>query len=138
MDLQEYLFVNLHMKVLAWLAATYEVFEGNRTYDEGTCAGPKRVCIGLAWKNGANIAYGDGRKSDFGTGFRYQVERALKRNWLLEIWSWSPTLNSCYGVMRGRFPNLSVNLIDPHYWSVTIFPRCPSGGRGVRWLRVER
>ncbi len=65
------------------------------------------------------VATGDGRKSEFGTGFRYQVERALKRKWPVEVWSWSPTLNGCYGEMCGGFPNLSVKTIDPHYMSVT-------------------
>ncbi len=65
------------------------------------------------------VATGDGKKSEFGTGFRDQVERALKRKWLVEVWSWSPTLNGCYGEMCGRFPGLKIHTLDPHYLSVT-------------------
>lgn len=65
------------------------------------------------------IATGDGRESDFGTGFKAQIERALKRGWKVELWSWKPTLNSCYTRMAKTYPNLSIRLLDPHYYSVT-------------------
>jgi len=65
------------------------------------------------------IATGDGRESEFGTGFKSQVESALKKNWEVEIWSWGPTLNRCYKNMAAKYPNLKVNLLDPYYLSVT-------------------
>ena len=65
------------------------------------------------------LATGDGRASEFGTGFKAQVERALKHDWAVEIWSWSPTLNRCYGIMAGKYPKLTVHSLDPHYLSVT-------------------
>lgn len=65
------------------------------------------------------VATGDGRKSEFGTGFRYQIERALKHGWSVELWSWSSTLNSCYGELCGKYQNLSVKTLDPYYFSVT-------------------
>lgn len=36
---------------------------------------------------------GDGRVGTFGTGFLQQAERALKRGWAVEIWSWRDGLS---------------------------------------------
>ncbi len=65
------------------------------------------------------IATGDGSESDFGTGFRGQIERALKKGWEVKLWSWKPTLNGCYPRLAAKFPNLSVKLLDPYYYSIT-------------------
>lgn len=67
------------------------------------------------------VATGDGKLSEFGTGFPTQIERALKHGWDAELWSWGLTLRE--GKYRklesdsaGRF---RVNLLDPHYRSLT-------------------
>ena len=65
------------------------------------------------------IATGDGKESDFGTGFNTQIERALKRGWKVELWSWKSTMNRCYVALAKTYPNLSIHLLDPYYDSVT-------------------
>lgn len=65
------------------------------------------------------VATGDGRESDFGTGFSTQIERALKRGWKVELWSWKPTINTCYKRLAAEHPNLSIHHLDPYYDSVT-------------------
>jgi hypothetical protein len=75
------------------------------------------------------VATGDGKQSEFGTGFRTQIERALKRGWKVEVWSWDKTLNSCYGVLMGKFPGLEVKSLDAYYYSVTFL----KGGMYYDW-----
>lgn len=43
------------------------------------------------------LVTGDGRVSQFGTGFALQAERALKRGWQVEIWSWKSALSPAFG-----------------------------------------
>jgi len=66
------------------------------------------------------VVSGDGRLSDFGTGFAKQVERALKRGWAVEVWSWKAQLSGAY--QRMTVPaggSLQVKELDPFYRSVT-------------------
>jgi len=65
------------------------------------------------------LATGDGAESQFGTGFKSQVTRALNHGWQVQIWSWKPTLNRCFGQLAKANANLSINLLDPYYLSIT-------------------
>jgi hypothetical protein len=67
------------------------------------------------------VATGDGKLSEFGTGFPTQIERALKHGWDAELWSWGLTLKeNRYRKLetesKGRF---KIKLLDVHYRSLT-------------------
>ncbi len=67
------------------------------------------------------VATGDGRVSEFGTGFITQIRRALKKAWDVEVWSWGETLNQRkYLELQAAYPgNVTIKYLDPHYRSVT-------------------
>jgi hypothetical protein len=66
------------------------------------------------------VCTGDARDSDFGTSFKSQIERALRRGWQVRVWSWRDQLS-------GRFQNLverskgrmTISFLDPYYKEVT-------------------
>ena len=66
------------------------------------------------------IASGDGLISKWETSFPGQAERALKRGWNVEVWSWAEQLTGQYNRLcreyRGR---VIVKVLDPYYRSVT-------------------
>lgn len=66
------------------------------------------------------LATGDGRLGQFGTSFPLQAERALKRGWNVEVWSWKDQLSSNFA----RIPpqggvSVRVRELDPHYRMIT-------------------
>lgn len=66
------------------------------------------------------LATGDGRVGNWGTSFLLQVERALKRKWAVEVWSWKEQLSGKYS--RLAVPvgaSLTVNELDPYYRRIT-------------------
>lgn len=67
------------------------------------------------------VATGDGRVSEFGTGFITQIRRALKKDWDVEVWSWGETLNERkYLALRNEFPRkVTIKYLDPCHRSVT-------------------
>jgi hypothetical protein len=66
------------------------------------------------------IASGDGNTSDYSTSFPLQAERALKRGWNVEVWSWSEQLTTKYNALSRAYPGrVNVKTLDPHYKSVT-------------------
>ena len=66
------------------------------------------------------VATGDGKTSEFGTGFLKQIERALKHGWNVELWSWEPCLNGKYEKLRKTSGGMfDVRILDPYYFSVT-------------------
>ncbi len=66
------------------------------------------------------LATGDGRLSQFGTGFGAQAERALKRGWKVEVWSWAEQLSGVYGRLQTQYPGkLRIHELDPFYYSIT-------------------
>jgi hypothetical protein len=66
------------------------------------------------------IASGDGADSTFGTSFVRQAERALKRGWDVEVWSWDAQLTRKYDRLCREFPGrVIVRKLDPHYKSIT-------------------
>jgi hypothetical protein len=66
------------------------------------------------------IASGDGSISSWNTGFPMQAERALRRGWNVEVWSWVEQLTGQYDAIckanRGR---IIVRVLDPHYHALT-------------------
>ena len=66
------------------------------------------------------IASGDGLDSEYATSFPGQAERALKRGWTVEVWSWAAQLTGKYDALclayRGR---IIVKVLDPYYKSIT-------------------
>ena len=66
------------------------------------------------------VASGDGRDAQFSTSFPGQVERALKRGWNVEVWSWKQQLTKKYDALcRSYSPRLIVKLLDPYYDCIT-------------------
>lgn len=66
------------------------------------------------------IATGDGRVSDFGVGFVEQLERALRRGWGVEVYSWQGQTSERLRGLRSRYPRQAIVLdLDPYYESLT-------------------
>ena len=66
------------------------------------------------------IASGDGRESEWGTSFPGQAERALKRGWSVEVWSWEEQLTGRYRGLDHVYPGqVTVQALDPFYRSIT-------------------
>jgi hypothetical protein len=66
------------------------------------------------------IASGDGRDSQFRTSFPGQAERALKKGWNVEFWSWGEQLTSKYDPLCRKYPGrVTVKKLDPYYRSTT-------------------
>lgn len=66
------------------------------------------------------IASGDGSISDFNTSFLTQAERALRRGWMVTVWSWEAQMTSRYVQMKEQYPDtLTLQPLDPHYLSTT-------------------
>ena len=66
------------------------------------------------------LATGDGSVSNFGTSFVQQVQRAVKRQWSVELWSWEQGLSPKLGAVRDAHSKLvALSLLDPEYWKLT-------------------
>jgi hypothetical protein len=66
------------------------------------------------------IASGDGRISQYSTSFPGQAERALKRGWNIEVWSWGDQLTMKYDPLCRAYPGrVIVRKLDPYYKSIT-------------------
>ncbi len=99
------------------------------------------------------ILSGNGATSEFASSFPGQVERALKRGWNVEIYSWEDSMNHrVYDPILQKHPNLMsyINL-DDHYGSITFIHEGNypyflkdkkvdffQGGRAVRPLTLPR
>jgi hypothetical protein len=93
------------------------------------------------------IASGDGRDTEAATSFPGQAERALKRGWNVEVWSWGEQLTKKYDrLCRAYSGRVTVKKLDPYYNSVT-FVKAGTynvqggtvnlAGRVVAALRIE-
>lgn len=51
------------------------------------------------------IATGDGNQAEFSDGFPANIERALKRQWKVELVSWRQSLNSIYRRFKHQWPD---------------------------------
>lgn len=66
------------------------------------------------------LVTGDGNESDFGTSFLQQVKRALKRGWVVHVWSWAGQQSGKYARLAEETDGvLVVHQFDPYYWSLT-------------------
>ncbi len=66
------------------------------------------------------LATGDGRIGQYGTGFLQQAERALKRGWAVEVWSWREQLSRSYGRLADTAGGgLTIHELDPYYGQIT-------------------
>lgn len=66
------------------------------------------------------LVTGDGKETEFGSSFSRQVERALKRGWEVEVWSWKEQISSRFA--RARSPTgrqAKICHLDPHWNQVT-------------------
>ena len=66
------------------------------------------------------LVTGDGRVSQFGTGFALQAERALKCDWQVEIWSWRSALSPAFGKLAETYPgSIRIHDLDRFFRQVT-------------------
>jgi hypothetical protein len=81
------------------------------------------------------VCTGDARDSDFGTSFKSQIQRALKRGWEVRVWSWRDQLSGRFQQLversRGR---LTISFLDPYYREITFVQ---AGEYAVDGARVQ-
>lgn len=66
------------------------------------------------------LVTGDGKSSEYNHGFPGLVERALKRGWDIEVWSFSKVCHSCYSRMvTGSNNRMKLFILDKWYKSIT-------------------
>ena len=66
------------------------------------------------------IASGDGNEAPGRTSFPGQAQRALRRGWSVEVWSWEEQLTSRYRGLGQAYPGrVTVQALDPFYRSIT-------------------
>lgn len=65
------------------------------------------------------IVTGDGKLSSFDTSFPAQAERALRRGWNVEVWSWKDQLSGAWSHLNLHKGTLTIRHLDPYYESVT-------------------
>jgi hypothetical protein len=66
------------------------------------------------------IATGDGRISQFGTGFITQIDRALARGWDVEVWSWSQVCHHKYQEYHDDpTKKCALQILNFHYYNIT-------------------
>lgn len=66
------------------------------------------------------LATGDGKETEFGNSFSREVERAMKRGWEVEVWSWKEQLSPRFARIKsptGREPK--IKFFDPYYKQIT-------------------
>ncbi|TCP74816.1 hypothetical protein C8J31_13611 [Rhizobium sp. PP-CC-2G-626] len=63
---------------------------------------------------------GDGALSDIDTSFYQQAERALKRGWSVEQWSWKASRNGRYDNLVGMYSNrFRMKDFDDYYFQIS-------------------
>lgn len=66
------------------------------------------------------LVTGDGHDSEFGTSFREQVERALRRGWQVQLWSWREQLSRRFRTLVERGGGqMTIHELDLYYRSLT-------------------
>lgn len=66
------------------------------------------------------LVTGDGKVSNFGTSFLAQAERAIKRNWRVDILSWQGSLSGQFKGLAARNPDcVEIIELDQVYNSIT-------------------
>ncbi len=65
------------------------------------------------------LATGDGKEGNYQTSFTKQIERALKRDWTVMIWSWKEQLSGRFQMLTPSPKGvLSICDLDPFYKSI--------------------
>jgi hypothetical protein len=60
------------------------------------------------------------------------VERAAKRNWSVELWSWEQGLSPKIRAMRDAYPKaVALSLLDLFYWKLTFIKGGSYSWRGI-------
>jgi len=66
------------------------------------------------------VCTGDARDSDFGTSFKSQIERALRRGWQVRVWSWRDQLSDRFRSLLERSKGaLTITYLDDYYRQIT-------------------
>lgn len=66
------------------------------------------------------VCTGDGQQSTCNTSFTEQIERAIKRKWSVDIWSWKAQLsNKLRRLEHNTITSVTLNELDPYYSKVT-------------------
>jgi hypothetical protein len=85
------------------------------------------------------IASGDGLVSKWGTSFPGQAERALKRGWNVEVWSWKETLTGQYDRLCREYQGRCiVRVLDPYYLSLVFLKAGEYTTDGVSMTVAQR
>ena len=78
------------------------------------------ICVPFLFSERPLAASGDGRDSEWATSFPGQAERALKRGWDVEVWSWAEQLTRKYNALSRAYPGrIIVKMLDPYYKAIT-------------------
>lgn len=79
------------------------------------------------------LVTGDGGTSEQGTSFTSQAERAARRGWRVEVWSWRDGFSAAFARTRAHTDGLlTLHELDPYYMSITFLIR-PDPARGQKW-----
>lgn len=109
---------------------------GERGVDEMLILPMSHVLLDFEPPQTLVLATGDGSGTEFGNSFSREVERALKRGWDVEVWSWKDQLSSKFARARsptGRVPK--INHFDP-YWKQITFTQAGSYAIGGAQIDV--
>jgi hypothetical protein len=79
------------------------------------------------------LVTGDGGASDFGTSFLKQVERALKREWTVYVWSWREQLSPKFSKLTRPNRPVHTPTFDSHYFDLVYLKRgnFPQNGASI-------
>ena len=81
------------------------------------------------------VCTGDARESDFGTSFKSQIERALRRGWQVRVWSWRDQLSGLFqSLMERSKGQMTINVLDHYYKEITFVQ---AGDRLIDGVRVS-
>ncbi len=66
------------------------------------------------------LVTGDGNTNSGKTNFPNTVERILKRNWSVELWSWEQALSQKFLDIQKQFPTqMTIKYLDPYRAEIT-------------------
>jgi hypothetical protein len=66
------------------------------------------------------LGTGDGQVSTWGTSFPLQAERALKKGWRVEVWSWIDQLSGAFKRLVQQYPDqIRIHLLDAYYYNIS-------------------
>ncbi len=81
------------------------------------------------------VCTGDARDSGFGTSFKAQIERALRRGWQVRLWSWRDQLSDRFRNLVERSQGeMTISYLDGYYREVTFVK---AGEQTVGGARVQ-